>query len=97
MQDFDSSGMLKFQIKKDITYLYKNFLGTIEDLRNQHEFMLEKLLKELPKEYHNVIRAANFFDDNEFAYHRKKILDSGNNTLRNVSESMDKFDIIIKE
>ncbi len=96
-QEFDAKGFLQFQAHKDITYLYKRFLTELEDLRDQHLFMLEKLEKELPEQYHVLIRTSNFFDENAFAYYRKKILDAGNDTKRAITEQLSKFDIEIKK
>lgn len=95
--EFDAKGLLTFQVGKDITYLYKRFLTELEDMRNQHIFMLEKLEKELPPEYHAMIRTANYFDETEFGYRRKKVLDAGNDAKRNIVDQLTKFDVSIKK
>ena len=87
---------LKFQAEKDIKYLYKRFLELLGDLRNQHVMMLQKLDNELPSEYDALVRASNYLDDNEYAFFRKKILDAGNDTIRNLSEQIDKFEIALQ-
>ncbi len=96
-QDFDAKGLLLFQVHKDITYLYKRLLNDLEDFRNQHLQMLEKLEKELPTEYHPIVRASNFFDDTEFAYRRKKVLDCGNDVKRNLTDQLNQFEIGLKK
>lgn len=96
-QEFDAKGLLRFQMDKDITYLYKRFLTELEDMRNQHAFMLEKLEKELPQEYHSLIRAVNYYDDTEFGYRRKKVLDAGNDAKRNVIDQLTKFEVSMKK
>ncbi len=95
MQEFDIKGLLQYQLKKDVTQLYKSFLKELEDLRNQHFFMLEKLKRELPVDKHNILRSVNYFDDVEFNYRRKKILDAGNETLRALYDQMDKFEVAL--
>ncbi len=97
MADFEVKGLLQFQLKKDVTILYKRFLAELEELRNQHFFMLDKLKKELPPEKHAMLRLANYFDDAEFAFRRKRILDAGNEALRGIYDQIDKFDIDFKK
>lgn len=99
IQEFDAKpkGLLQFQINKDIAYLYKRYLQQLEDLRNQHLFMLQKLEKELPTEYHSLIRASNFLDETEYNYHRKKILDAGNEAKRGLLAQVEQFEISLKE
>ena len=89
----DAQEHLRFHVDKDITILYKQVLTLLEDVRNQHLFMLEKLEKELPKEYHPVLRAANYLDDTEFGYLRKKVLDAGNDAKRNVATELKQFEV----
>lgn len=96
-ENFDAKGLLQFQVSKDITYLYKRFLTEVEELRNQHEMMLDKLENELPPEYHSLLRASNFFDEKEFAYRRKKVLDAGNDAKRNIVDQLTKFEIGLKQ
>ena len=86
--NFDAKGLLQFQVSKDITYLYKRFLNEVEELRNQHAMMLDKLERELPPEYHPLLRASNFFDEGEFSYRRKKVLDAGNDAKRNIMDQL---------
>lgn len=93
--EFDAKGLLSFQVNKDITYLYKRFLTELEDLKNQHVFMLQKLEKELPSQYHSLIRTSNFFDETEFAYRRKKVLDAGNEAKRNIIDQLNHFDVTV--
>lgn len=93
MKDFDAQKFLEFHVRKDIAYLYKRFLTELEDLKNQHAFMLTKLIQELPPEYHPLLRASNFFDDNEFAFRRKKVLDAGNDAQRAILEQINKFSV----
>ncbi len=96
MEDKAAQELLKFQVSKDISYLYKRLLGVMETVREDHFFMLEKLLKEIPEEYHDVIRAANHFDDNKFGFIRKKILDAGNEAIRNSDAQVGKFHVSLR-
>lgn len=93
MDNIDAKGLLQFQVEKDVKYLYKRLLGELEDLRNQHVSMLIRLEKVLPQQYHQLLKAANFFDEKEFAYRRKRVLDAGNETARNLVDQVGRFDI----
>jgi len=88
-----AKSLLEFQLRKDITSLYKSFLTILDDIRDQHFFMLEKLDKNIPPEYHNIVQAANYMDNNTHAFFRKKILDAGNHSIRQTIEQVDKFQV----
>ncbi len=93
MDNIDAKSLLQFQVEKDVKYLYKRFLSEIEDLRTQHVAMLIRLEKVLPAQYHQLLKAANFFDEKEFAHRRKRILDMGNEAVRNLLEQVERFDV----
>lgn len=82
--------LLEFQLKKDVSYLFNQFLILIEDIQDEHYFMLEKLEKLLPEDK-KLIEAANYMDQNKFALYRKRILDAGNATIRQISPQLEKF------
>ena len=92
-EPIDAKGILEFQVKKDIKRLYKGFLGDVEEIKHQHVSMLQKLEKEIPVQYHPLLRAAFFFGEGEFGFRRKRILDAGNEAERAVIDQLSKFDI----
>lgn len=57
---------VKFQIRRNITNLFKNFLTTLEDIKVNEE---------------------------EYKKYRNRILDNGNNCLREVEELLDSLQI----
>lgn len=85
--------LLGFLIRRDIVSLYKLLLNVIEDLKQDHLVMLKKLESKLPKEYHYILKDADYFDVGKYTYIRKKILDIGNESLRNTEEQLSKFEI----
>jgi len=93
MNSHEAKGFLAFAIDKDVTYLYKRFLEELEELRQKHGFMLTKLTNELPPEYHQLVRAANYMDDVEFSFRRKKILDAGNDAKRALAANLAKYKV----
>tara|TARA_Y100000004_G_C8621675_1_gene289070 strand:+ start:74 stop:367 length:294 start_codon:yes stop_codon:yes gene_type:complete len=84
---------LVFQLNRDIINLYKAHLNIVEDLARDHNQMLDSLEKELPKE---KIRDINYFNQAKYTYIRKKILDLGNEAIRNFQSSLDKVDVELK-
>jgi len=95
--DTKAGEIIHFQMVRHVVLLYKRFLTTLEDNKESHEAMLEKLELMLPKEYHNLVRAADYFDDQKFNYLRKKVLDAGNETLRELEKVLEYFEVKFKD
>lgn len=75
--------------------LFKNFLVLVEDLHSEHSIAFRKLKKHLP-EHSNLIDQADYFDEDKMQYLRKKILDIGNESMRETSSDFEKFTINFK-
>jgi hypothetical protein len=56
--------------------------------------MLNKLNKEIDLE---KLKNVDYFDDNKYNYLRKKILDLGNETIREIEKNFDFLNIEIKK
>ena len=65
---------LKFQLRRKVTSLYKNFLFILEDLDSK----------------------AYNMDEESYQRYRKRILDHGNDLIREIEEDLDKFDITLR-
>lgn len=77
---------LMFQIHRNIVNLYKRYLNLIEDIQEDHTNMLNKLNKNIDLE---ILKNVDYFDDNKYNYLRKKILDLGNETIREIEKNFD--------
>lgn len=84
---------LIFQIRRNITFLFKRYLEENESLKIQHDEMIQKLKNSLPKEYHSIIEASDYYTDDRFKRIRKLILDSGNLIINNLLEFTDRLEI----
>jgi len=84
---------LLFQIHRNITSLYKRYLNLIEDIQEEHINMLNKLNNKIDQE---TLKNLDYFDDNKYTYLRKKILDLGNETSREIIKNFDLLNIEIK-
>lgn len=83
-----------FQINRNIINLYKRYLNILEDLQEEHVSMLNKLNKDVNLE---KLKNVDYFDDNKYNYFRKKVLDLGNEALRDIEKNFDFLDLKIKK
>jgi hypothetical protein len=75
--------------------MYKNFFNIIDDLNNDHAIMLEKLRKHLPQEYDTLVDSADHFSEDKYEIIRKRVLDIGNDAIREISRNVDIFKISV--
>ena len=81
---------------KNTKVLFKSFLILIEDLHKDHLINFKKLKDALPDEYAALIEQADYFDQYKLQYLRKKILDMGNESIRDAESSFENFTISFK-
>jgi len=77
----------------EISSLFKLMLMMVEDMKKDHDFHYEKLYNEIPKEYHSVLRTADHFTDEKVSWIRKRILDFGNESIRNLDLKLDNYTV----
>jgi len=65
---------VKFQVRRKVTNLYKNFLFILEDMGSEESELTEE----------------------SYQHYRKRILDHGNDTIREIDECLDNLEIKIK-
>ena len=68
----------------EISRLFKMMLGMVEDMKKDHDFHYQKLYEKIPKKYHPIIRTADHFTPDKVNWIRKRILDCGNESIRNL-------------
>ena len=83
-----------FQFRRNIINFYKNQLNIIEDLKEDHKQFVHKVCTVAPKEH---IKNMDYFDADKYNYIRKKVLDGGNEIVRELEKAFDHLDIDIKE
>lgn len=81
-----------FQINRNIVNLYKRYLNLIEDLQEEHLNMLNKLNSKIDQ---TTLKNIDYFDENKYNYIRKKILDLGNETSRELEKNFEFLDLQI--
>lgn len=77
----------------EIKSLFKEMLKMVEDMKQDHDFHYQKLYEEIPKKYHPIINTANHFTPDKLAWIRKRILDCGNESLRNFKSEIEKYEV----
>jgi hypothetical protein len=77
---------VSFQIHKSLVDLYKRYLNLIEDIQEDHKTMIEKLNNKIDS---NTLKNIDYFDNNRYNYLRKKILDIGNNAIREIEKNFE--------
>ena len=84
---------LCFQSSKEISALFKEMLNMLEDMKKDHDFHYEKLYQNIPEEYHPIINTADHFTAEKVNWIRKRILDQGNESIRNLYSELDNYTV----
>ena len=86
--------LLIFQINRGIVNLYKKYFLIIQDLKQEHEVLLEKVAQETSPEFPQKI---DYFTEDKYNYIRKKILDAGNDSIRELEKTLEVIEVRFKE
>jgi hypothetical protein len=86
MVSFKLKDLLTFQVHRNIVNLYKRYLNLVEDLQEEHLNMLNKLNSKIDQE---TLKNVDYFDENKYNYIRKKVLDLGNETIREIDKTLE--------
>lgn len=73
-----------FQVRRSVISLYKFFLIMLEDLEEEHAGHFEKLYEKF-SDNTDIIKQADYLTDDKMSYLRKKVLDAGNDCIRNLT------------
>lgn len=86
--------LLIFQINRGIVNLYKKYFLIIQDLKQEHEILLKKVAEETSPDFPQKI---DYFSEDKYNYIRKKILDAGNDAIRELEKTLEVIDVRFKE
>ena len=89
----DAKINLNRESHEEISRLFKMMLLLVEDMKKDHDFHYEKLYENIPDEYHKIINAANHFTPQKVNWIRKRILDVGNESIRNFGSALDNYTV----
>lgn len=82
----DAPTLLKAKIKMAINRLMATYLSNLEELADEHDEAMGKLIDALPVEHKASVRLADIYGEARFAAIRKHVLKAGNNEERDLSE-----------
>ena len=77
----------------EVVRLYKMMLMMVEDMKKDHDFHYQKLYDNIPKKYHPIIDTADHFTPEKVNWIRKRILDFGNESIRNLGSELDNYTV----
>ena len=89
----DAKKSLARSSNEEVSSLFKMMLLMVEDMKQDHNFHYQKLYDNIPEQYHPVINAANHFTEEKIAWIRKRILDYGNESIRNLQSEIDNYSV----
>ena len=89
MEDGKEKALLEAQLKRIITRLFKDFLVIADDIRQDHLATLADM-KGFPEE---VKLRWNYLDLGKYSRIRKRVLDQGNDAVREMQTVLDSFGI----
>tara|TARA_A100001201_G_scaffold26939_1_gene29706 strand:- start:2931 stop:3218 length:288 start_codon:yes stop_codon:yes gene_type:complete len=84
---------LESSSSEQISCLFKMMLMMVEDMKKDHDFHYQKLYENIPDEYHGIINTADHFTPEKVNWIRKRILDVGNESIRNLASELDNYTV----
>lgn len=92
----EMDNVLRFQVRRIVTTMFKSFLVTLEDLENEHIIAQHKLHEALPDELKQFVPLADYLTEERTKRLRSRVLDAGNDALRGLEEQLDFYDIRLR-
>jgi hypothetical protein len=89
----DPNEVLRFQLERAVKNLFKGYLVLLEDLGDSHDAALAKLRAALPEQYRPFVDLADDLTPEHGVLLRKKVLDAGNDVLREISKLLEQFNV----
>ena len=89
----DAKETLSKKSNKSISFLFKQYLMLIEDLKFEHDQYIKKIKDGIPSECHNLIDNADTFNEEKMSRIRKRVLDIGNETIRSLDNDINDFSV----
>jgi len=93
-QELDVKEYVLFHLQRNTTNLFKRYLAITEDLLKEHKIMLKKVEHETSK---NFSKNIDYFTEDKYNYIRKKILDIGNESLRDLERHVEMLEVQLNQ
>lgn len=88
------NSLISLQTHKEVTRLYKSFLELVEDIRNDHDSMVKKISDKFGEP---AARELDYFTQSKYEQIRKRVLDNGNESARQILNFLDFYDFSINK
>ena len=85
----DSEDLLKAKIEMVIRRMMASYLSTLEQLADEHDEAMGKLVDSLPPEYKANVHLADIYGDVRFEAIRRSVLKTGNDGRREIEEMIE--------
>lgn len=79
--------------RRFVTALFKEFLEILGEVKENHDEYFGNLMEKLPPEYLTTLVVGNPLSDDKFMRLRKKVLDKGNDVIRDSELELDHYSI----
>ncbi len=76
-----------------VTALFKEFLEILGEVRASHDEFYGNLLEKLPPEFVPVLAIGNPLSEEKYQRLRKKVLDKGNDIIRESELELDRYSV----
>jgi len=79
--------------RRFVTALFKEFLEILGEVKENHDEYFGNLMEKLPPEYLTTLVVGNPLSDDKFMRLRKKVLDTGNDVIRDSELELEHYSI----
>tara|TARA_B100000287_G_scaffold430888_1_gene487020 strand:- start:298 stop:597 length:300 start_codon:yes stop_codon:yes gene_type:complete len=88
--------IISFQVHRNVVNLYKKFFEITEDLLQEHK-LYKTRIKESSLDDIQAIDKLDYFTEERFNQTRKKILDAGNDAVREIDKALEFVTVNLKD
>ena len=81
--------LLKAKSRLAITRVFKTYLDLLEQVADEHDEAMGKLIDALPPEHRASVYLADHFGEARFAAIRRQVLETGNDSIREIHDMID--------
>ena len=81
-----NADLLRAKTRLAITRVFKTYLDLLEQIADEHDEAMGKLIDALPPEHKASVHLADHFGEARFNAIRRKVLETGNDCVREIHE-----------
>tara|TARA_Y100000401_G_C8302315_1_gene214864 strand:+ start:643 stop:939 length:297 start_codon:yes stop_codon:yes gene_type:complete len=92
----DLKDIISFQVHRNIINLYKKYFEITEDLLRDHKLYKDRI-KNATLDDASIVDELDYFTEDRFNQTRKKILDAGNDAVREIDKTLEFITVSLKD